>query len=109
MNFFRIVALVGQGVSGSSSKTRVATPWLIAGFLAMSLLCSVGLIPVGADTASKLAQGSALGFGVSLFLIGSSIAREQLFKARFRPLLFGVLLCLLTFSGSLVFALNWIA
>jgi uncharacterized integral membrane protein (TIGR00698 family) len=90
-------------------KGRIAVPWFIAGFLAMSLICSAGFLPGGTHTASWLAQGSVLGFGVSLFLIGSSIAREQLFKAGFRPLLFGVLLWLLTLGGSLAFVLNWIA
>lgn len=88
--------------AAGAKKPGFAIPWFIGGFLLASLASTLAL-KGGSPLPPMLARASVPGFSVSLFLIGVSISREQLVKAGVRPLLFGIILWVLTLAGSLAF------
>jgi uncharacterized integral membrane protein (TIGR00698 family) len=88
------------------SDGKFAIPWFIFLFLANSLIFtfvgSMGfLIPY-------FSQLSKIGFSLTLFLIGISLNKEQLKRLKLKPVLYAVLLWLITLSGSLYYTLNFV-
>lgn len=89
--------------SNAVATTRPAFPLFILGFVLASALRSfdsplktgiLGLVPI-------LTPLSVIGFGASLGLIGLSISREQIKSLTVRPVVYGVLLWLITAGVSL--------
>ena len=68
-------------------------PWFILGFLAMSLLCSIGLIP--AFAASILKTISKFLMVAALAAIGLNTDFSKLCKSGARPMLHGFVISLL--------------
>ena len=68
-------------------------PWFILGFLAMSALCSLGLIPAAA--ASALKSVSKFLMVAALAAIGLNTSFKELCKSGARPMLHGFIISLL--------------
>jgi uncharacterized integral membrane protein (TIGR00698 family) len=83
---------------------KISIPWFILVFLLVSLLFTFFselefLIPYF----SKL---SKIGLSLTLFLIGLGLKKEQLKSIGSKPILFGLILWMITAIGSLIFVLN---
>jgi uncharacterized integral membrane protein (TIGR00698 family) len=99
--FFSWLGSRDQAADGGP-KPKFAIPWFIGGFLLASIL-STFASQQGFPLPAGIAKASVPGFSASLFLIGASISREQLVKAGVRPLIYGIVLWLLTLTGSLAY------
>lgn len=85
-------AAASGGVSVNVSMKSVF-PWFILGFLAMSALCSLGLIPAAA--ASALKSVSKFLMVAALAAIGLNTSFKELCKSGARPMLHGFIISLL--------------
>ena len=80
---------------GVSVNVRMKSvfPWFILGFLAMSALCSLGLIPAAA--ASALKSVSKFLMVAALAAIGLNTSFKELYKSGAKPMLHGFIISLL--------------
>lgn len=69
---------------------RLSVPWFVGWFIAASLLAS--LWPGGESIFPWLVQAGRSGLGVTLFLIGVGLSKENLRTMGWRPFLFGTCL-----------------
>ena len=81
-------------------------PWFIAGFVLLSMVNPVLPWLNTPEARTTLKSASSWGFSASLFLIGSSIPRDQLRTLGVRPVAFGVVLWLATLAASLAYVLR---
>lgn len=92
--------------SKSKDKAKLTYPWFILFFLLLSLTFTVfdGLHFL----ISPLTKISKTGLSLTLFLIGMNLSKEQLKKIGVKPILFGILLWILTLSLSLFYVFHFI-
>ena len=85
------------------SDTKITIPWFIFLFLFVSFVFSfydqLGFLIPYTSRVSKA------GLSLTLFLIGLSLSKQQLQSIGLKPILFGILLWILTALGSLVYVL----
>lgn len=86
------------------SDSKITVPWFIFLFLLVSVIFSFydGLNFLVPHT-SKF---SKVGLSLTLFLIGLSLNKEQLRSLGFKPIIFGLILWILTAIGSLIFVMS---
>ena len=92
---------------GASAKAKVKQPWFILAFLMMAALVTwvPALIPAG-HVVSDVSQRTLV---LTLFLIGSSLARVTLKSIRFRPFVHGLVLWIIVGSASfLAISMGWL-
>jgi uncharacterized integral membrane protein (TIGR00698 family) len=100
-----VAPLLMRGKAPALGAGRIPIPWFIALFVIAAVVRS--LAPIDAvpwfDT---MARAGRLALVLTLFLIGSSLTREQLRTVGLRPLIFGVLLWLAVSVPTLM-AVMW--
>lgn len=86
------------------SDSKITVPWFIFLFLLVSVIFSFydGLNFLVPHT-SKL---SKIGLSLTLFLIGLSLNKEQLRSLGLKPIIYGLILWILTAIGSLIFVMR---
>jgi uncharacterized integral membrane protein (TIGR00698 family) len=80
---------------------KISIPWFILLFLIASIIFTFnqfldGLVPM-------LKFLARTGLSASLFMIGLSLKKDDLNNIQLRPIFFGILLWIMTLSGSLIF------
>jgi uncharacterized integral membrane protein (TIGR00698 family) len=91
----------------ASYKDKVKRPWFILGFLLMAALVTwvPSLIPAG-HVVSNISQRALV---LTLFLIGSGLARVSLKSIRFRPFVHGLVLWIIVGSACfLSILIGWV-
>ena len=90
------------------SKAKVNVPWFI--FLFVLAAVANSYIVSGRPAFALFSQAGKIGLTVTLFLIGSSLSRQQLKSVGVRPLIMGVVLWLIVASTTLaLIRVGWIA
>lgn len=88
------------------SDNKFSFPWFILFFLLNSFIFSFfSEIQFLAPTLKLM---SKFGFSITLFLIGISISKQQLSTIKFKTILFGISLWLITLIASLVYVKNYL-
>jgi uncharacterized integral membrane protein (TIGR00698 family) len=102
-----VVSAFWMRKEGSSAQAKVKRPWFILGFLLMAALVTwaPALIPAG-HVVSDISQRILV---LTLFLIGSSMARSTLKNIRFRPFVHGLVLWIIVGSTCfLAISTGWL-
>ena len=86
-------AAAQSGDHGVKVNMKSVFPWFILGFLAMSILCSLGVIP--ADFAAALKSVSKFLMVAALAAIGLNTSFKDLCKSGAKPMLHGFIVSLL--------------
>lgn len=94
--------------TGSRQQNRVAVPWFIAGFVAVSAVFT--LLPGWSGLAHHVVGVSKILLTLTLFFIGAGLSRAAIRQVGARPFVHGSLLWLLVGGATLAaIALHWIA
>jgi uncharacterized integral membrane protein (TIGR00698 family) len=92
-------------VTKKEGKKKISIPWFILFFLLATLITTV--LPEGAEVYKGIKSVAKLGLILTLFLIGSSLTREDIKAVGIRPMIQGIILWIIISVTSLVAVMNF--
>lgn len=98
------LALILSFTTKKEGKKKISIPWFILFFVLATIITTI--LPQGAEVYKGIKTIAKLGLILTLFLIGSSLTREDIKAVGIKPMIQGILLWIIISVSSLFAVMN---